>query len=165
MSEPDTVFSRQVYNFVETSIYQAKVLDYAVTRISNEELPAPQGVFGEKSSEFTYQDGSAPREMLSTVEVQRKGDWVFPVDILVTFEDGTSRTLHWSGEEGLKVFECTGASKVVSAQIDPFQKISLDIDLNNNSLTLQPEKAPLWKYAAKTIFWIQNLLQSLSFLC
>lgn len=164
MTGPDTLWGRQVYDLFEKSIYHAVVLDYAVTHISNEELPAPQGVFGDKNADFTYKDGDGKRQILSKVEVQRKGDWVFPVEVLVRFEDGTSHTLHWSGEEGMKVFECTGTSKMVSAQIDPQQRISLDVDLNNNSFTLQPDKAPLWKYAAKTVFWLQNLLQAVSFL-
>jgi hypothetical protein len=162
--EPDSVFAGQVYDLFETSIYKAVVLDYAVTRISNEVLPAKQGIFGNHSTGFTYQNGRGQAATLSKVEVQRKGDWVFPVEILVTFEDGTTQTLHWSGEEGSKVFEFQGDPKVVSAQIDPKQKISLDVDLNNNSRTLQPETISLWKYAAKAIFWVQNLMQSLTFL-
>ncbi len=160
----DSAFAQQVYGLFEKSIYGAVVLDYAVTHISNEELPATQGVFGNSATGFTHQDGTGERARRSKVEVQRKGDWVFPVEILVTFEDGSAQTLHWSGEEGAKTFEFTGGSKVVSAQIDPQQKIGLDVDLNNNSLTLQPEKAPLWKYTAKSLFWIQNLLQTVSFL-
>lgn len=163
-TEPDTTFAKQVYDLFETSIYHAVVLDYAVTNITNETLFAPQGEFGENASGFTYQDGSGPRPTLSKVEVQRKGDWVFPVELLVTFEDGSTQTLHWSGEEGMKVFEFTGGPKIVSAQIDPEQKLSLDVDLNNNSMTLKPEEAPLWKYAAKVVFWVQNLMQAISFL-
>jgi hypothetical protein len=160
----DTLFARQVYNLFETSIYQAVVLDYSVTKISNEELFAPQGVFGDDAANYTYQDGSGQRPTRSKVEVHRNGDWIFPVEILVTFEDGSTQTLHWSGAEGLKVFEFTGGSKVVSAQIDPQHKLGLDVDLNNNSLTLQPPLAPCWKYAAKVVFWVQNLMQTLSFL-
>jgi len=161
---PDSTFARQVYGLFENSIYHAVVLDYAVTHISNEILPAVQGVFGENDSSGTIQNGAGEQPRLSKVEVQRKGDWVFPVEILVTFEDGTTQLLHWSGEEGLKVFEFTGGPNVVSAQIDPGQKIGLDVDTNNNSMTLQPEQAPLWKYSAKAIFWIQNLMQTMSFL-
>jgi hypothetical protein len=86
------------------------------------------------------------------------------VELLVTFEDGSTQTMHWSGTEGSKTFEFTGNLKIVSAQIDPQQKIALDIDQNNNSMTLQPEKTALWKYAVKAIFWIQNLMQTISFL-
>ena len=86
------------------------------------------------------------------------------MEILVTFEDGSTQTMHWLGVEGIKVFEFTGSSKVVSAQIDPMQKLGLDVDLNNNSMTLKPSEAPCWKYAVKVIFWVQNLMQAVSFL-
>ena len=70
----------------------------------------------------------------------------------MTFEDGSTKTLHWSGLEGMRVFEFVGESKVVSAQVDPQQRLWLDVDLNNNSLTLEPAKSPLWKYAAKAVY-------------
>lgn len=160
----DTTFADQVYGLFETSIYGAKVLDYAVTGISQQPVFPPQGVFGDDMAGFTYKDGHEGSYILTKVEVQRKGEWVFPVEILVTFEDGSTQTLHWSGEEGMKIFEFTGPGKVLSAQIDPGHKIGLDVDWNNNSMTLKPETAPLWKYAAKAIFWIQNLMQAVSFL-
>lgn len=164
--EPDTLFAKEVYDLFATSIYKAVVLDYAVTKITNETLFAPQGIFGDHQADFTYLDGKASGipQTLSKVEVHRNGDWIFPVSLLVYFEDGSSQMLEWSGEEGVKVFEFTQRPKVVWAQIDPQYKIGLDTDLNNNSLTLQPHKAPLWKYAAKVVFWIQNLMQTISFL-
>jgi hypothetical protein len=55
----DTVMAAQVYDLFEKSIYSALVLDYAVVRISNEKLPAPQGVFGNNQSAFTYENGEA----------------------------------------------------------------------------------------------------------
>ncbi len=163
-ADKDSVMAAQVYDLFEKSIYGAVVLDYAVVRISNENLPAPQGVFGNSQSAYTYENGGGHSPTLSKVEIQRKGDWVFPVELLVTFEDGSTQTMHWSGKEGSKTFEFTGNLKIVSAQIDPQQKIALDIDQNNNSMTLQPEKTALWKYAVKAIFWIQNLMQTISFL-
>jgi len=160
----DSTFARQVYGLFETAIYGTAVLDYAVTHISNDAQPAPQGVFGEKPAEFAHRNGSEQSVRRSRVQVQRMGDWVFPVELLVTFEGGSTQTLYWSGEEGAKTFEFEGRSPVLSAQLDPQQKIGLDVDLNNNSLTLRPDSAPLWKYTAKAIFWVQNLMQTASFL-
>lgn len=164
LATQDSNVAAQVYGLFETSIYDAIVLDYAVTHISNEALPAAQGIFGNREAAFTYRNDNAGYSMVSKVTVQRKGDWVFPVEILVTFEDGSNQTLYWSGAEGSKIFELPGALKIVSAQIDPQYQIGLDTDWNNNSLTLEPSEAPLWKYAAKTVFWVQNLMQTVSFL-
>lgn len=164
MAGPDSVFADQVYTLFEKSIYDAVVLDYAVTRITNEYLSPPRGIFGENADNLTYRDGKGQKTLLSKVEVQRKGDWVFPVEVLVTFADGSTELLRWSGIEGRHTFEFSGRAEVVSAQIDPGYKLGLDLDLNNNSLTLQPAKAPLWRYAVKATFWIQNLMQMISFL-
>ena len=161
---PDSTFANQVYQLFETSIYDARVLDYAVTRISNHTIAPPKGMFGEKESSFTYLDGTGAGQPFSELEVHRNGDWVFPVEILVTYEDGSTETLHWSGEEGVMVFTFYDKPKIVSAQVDPNYKLSLDIDINNNSMTLDPNTAPLWKYAAKVVFWIQNIMQTVSFL-
>ena len=150
-TEKDTIFAQNVVNLFQKSIYDAVVLDYSVQSISNEVLPAMQGVFGGNVQGFSYKDGTGATKMLSKVVVSRNGDWVFPVEILVIFEDNTTQTVKWSGEEGLKTFEFSGNSNIVSAQIDPLQKISLDIDLNNNSLTLKPASSSMWKYALKEI--------------
>lgn len=160
----DSLFAEQVYDLFDKSIYHALELDYAVTHVTNEAIPAKQGLFGTHAATFSYADGSGTATILSKVELQRKGDWVFPVEVLVRFEDGSTQTRYWSGAEGIKIFEFSGGTKVISAQIDPLQKIGLDVDLNNNSKTLQPETNPLWKYTFKTIFWVQNLLQTVSLL-
>lgn len=161
---PDTIFAQQVYNLFETSIYDALVLDYSVTRISNDLLTAPSGLFGTDATNFSYQNGSGPQQTLSEVEVHRNGDWVFPVDVLVTFENGKTQILHWSGQEGRKIFKFMNQPKVLSAQVDPQYKLALDVDWNNNSMTLEPRTASLWKYAVKVVFWIQNVMQTISFL-
>jgi hypothetical protein len=159
---PDTTLADNAYRLFETAIYDSKVMDYAVSSIVNEVLPGRQGIFGD--SVQTVANGSAGKQRVSKVEVQRRGDWVYPVELLVTFEDGSTRLEHWSGESGVRVFEFYDTPPVVSAQLDPYGKLGLDTDINNNSLTLQPEQAPLWKYALKFTFWIQNLFQAITFL-
>jgi hypothetical protein len=161
---PDTVFGQQVYDLFEKCIYQAMVLDYGVTKITHEVVFAPQGVFGESTSGFRYEDGSGPPSFVSKVAVQRLGDWVFPVEIKVVFEDGGSQILVWSGEEGLKVFEFAGGSRVVSAQVDPGYKLGVDVDWNNNSMTLKPEDDGLWRIAATVVFWVLGVFHAISFL-
>ena len=100
----------------------------------------------------------------SKVTIERLGDWIFPVEIQINFEDGTSKKIHWSGIEGMNVIEFTGNTKVISAQIDPDQKNLLDININNNSLSIKNDSVTLWKFTTKFMFWIQNLFQTLSFL-
>lgn len=160
----DSLYADQIFGLAKTAIYETAVLDYSVRHIENEVLFSPQGIFGTAADSFRYEEGEGTGPSLSRITVQRNGDWVFPVEIRVVFADGSSEMLQWSGAEGLKVFEIRGKPAVVSAQIDPFYKISLDADINNNSLTLKPDETPIWKYGIKAIFWVQNLFQMISFL-
>ena len=78
-------------------------------------------------------------------------------DAIMKFEANHFITQHISYEFAKKV-------PIVEVQIDPLQKIYLDIDLNNNSRTLEPNKMGVLKYASRAIFWVQNIFQSVSFL-
>lgn len=160
----DSTWAGNVYHFFENGIERALVLDYAVTKIINEKLPSPQGMFGQTANELAYKDGTAAGARQSVIEIQRKGDWIFPVEIQVLLEDGTTETRYWDGIDGSYRWTILDKPPVVQARIDPYQKIGVDLDQNNNSLTLKPGTAPLWKYAAKSTFWVQNLFHSLSFL-
>jgi hypothetical protein len=154
----------QVCKLFETGIYKAEVLDYAVTRLSNQTTPPMQGVFGTDPSRFSHALGTDTVLIHASVEVQRKGDWIFPVEVLVTFSNGSTQLLRWDGVDGAKTFDFYGKAEIVSATVDPQHKIGLDIDFNNNSITNAPTNVPRYKYLAKAMFWVQTLFQSLSFL-
>jgi len=100
----------------------------------------------------------------SEVTVIRKGDFVIPVEVEFTWEDGKKDRELWDGMASRKVFQFEGASRLVSAQIDPDYKVRIDLDYNNNSLTHRPEKKSLWKYAMRSVYWVQNALQATNFL-
>jgi len=51
-------------------------------------------------------------------------------------------------------------TKVMTAEIDPTFKLYLDINLNNNSLTMNPKKTPALKIGSKMMYWVHNLIQS-----
>ena len=86
-----------------------------------------------------------------------------PVEVLVTFENGDTRLFNWSGKERCKEFVFNGTSRVVSAQIDPDNKVACDIDLVNNSITNESSQNPIWKYAVKFLFWLENIFQNVAF--
>ncbi|MEP7195732.1 MAG: M1 family metallopeptidase [Saprospiraceae bacterium] len=160
-NEVDSTKAEQLYNLVYQSLYQAKIFDYSVEQISNEAKPQRAGILDNYSIPNHDQD---VKLYSSEVHVQRLGDWIFPVELLVRFEDGSTKLIHWSGEEGMKQFHFEEKTKVISAQIDPEDKVLLDLNINNNSLTLNKTVAYNNKFTAKFVFWIQSLFQTLSFL-
>ena len=98
------------------------------------------------------------------VEVRQNGGIVIPVEIEVTFENGDKKTVVWDGRGGQKVFKFDNESGIVSAHIDPSQKVYLDINFTNNSLTKALNKKPILKYAAKSQNWMQALIHFASYI-
>ncbi|SFD15745.1 M1 family metallopeptidase [Spirosoma endophyticum] len=98
------------------------------------------------------------------VNVQRNGDGKMPVDVLVHFENGKELMLFWDGKGRQRQFTLAENADVLWATVDPKQKLYMDINLNNNSLTLKPSSAPAAKFATKFLFWIENWMQWLAWL-
>jgi len=92
------------------------------------------------------------------VTVVRKGEWTFPQDVLIKFEDGEEIRETWSGEERWKRFIYYKPVKLKSASIDPDNKVVLDINYLNNSRLLEPQKAPVTKYSLSLMLLFQKLL-------
>ena len=102
---------------------------------------------------------SAPR-----VVVQRKGDGVFPVEVLMVFEDGSEVRQTWNGQGRWKLFVEERPSKLVSAVVDPDRVLLLDLDFTNNSRLLEARGAfPAYKWGSRWMVWLQDLLQTFAF--
>ena len=98
------------------------------------------------------------------VNVQRNGDGKMPVDVLVHFDNGKELMLFWDGKGRQRQFTLAENADVLWATVDPKQKLYMDTNLNNNSLTLKPSSAPAAKFATKFLFWIENWMQWLAWL-
>ena len=100
----------------------------------------------------------------SKVTVSQNGGLQFPVDIEIMYVNNTKELIRWDGAEGEKIYDFASESKVQSVNIDPHNKIFLDINFNNNSLTYAPNKKPIVKYAVKSTNWMQTFLEYARFL-
>jgi hypothetical protein len=99
------------------------------------------------------------------VVVRRYGEAVFPIDVLVSFENGETITEHWNGSERWRLYLYDRASKARSAVADPGRVLLLDVNETNNSRTLQPKgPATATKWSLKWMVWLQDCLLSWSVL-
>jgi len=149
--------SADLDQFISQTLDGTQVCDYAVSSITNDESRTGAGWF---SKETEYKEASTTEEYLSRVKLERKGDFVIPVEVQLTWESGKTKTLIWSGEETVKFLERNGNEKLLSVEIDPHFLVRLDVDRNNNSMTLKPEKMGIWKYTLRSIYWVQTALQA-----
>jgi hypothetical protein len=96
----------------------------------------------------------------SEVTVQRLGGVRLPVEIRVEFADGRVKYETWDGQYRWTRLRYPGA-KVRAADVDPYGKIAIDIDPGNNSWADNDPVArrAASKWAARWMFWLQNLLE------
>jgi hypothetical protein len=130
------------------------VCDYAVTALTNTRTGTPGG---------NLPDGHAPSDSagtrVSTVIVSRLGEVALPVDVCVTFDDGSEVTEWWDGRDRNTSFTFRRGAAIAKAVVDPGGKITLDVNTINNSRAAAPPSAPARPFTARLAFWLQTLLQ------
>lgn len=140
--------------YFDQVLHGTEVCDYSVSTISTTRQRPARGRFGDSVHARTAAEG--PYE--SVVTLARVGGLQLPVEFLVTFEDGSSRTDRWDGRERWTRFTYVHSSAATSVTIDPERKITLDINLMNNSMTVSPSQMPASRVAWKVLQWVQNIL-------
>ena len=142
-----TINSSSLRPFFNQAVYGTQILDYSVDSISSD--PVQWWLHQPKDEK------RVPRN--NSVYVRRKGDFILPVTLEVTFSDGSRVREHWDGADRWKRFTYIRMEKIVSAEIDPDHTILLDRDLFNNSHTEMPshiaslKMTSLWVFAQETL--------------
>ena len=145
-------------------------LDYSVSELSSVEIDEPRGFFNANGEKPAADDragrraakAAEPKAYRNVVVVARKGEWIFPQELLVTFADGRKVRESWEGSDRWKRFVYELPVKVVSAELDPDRKLLLDVNRLNDSRTLGPDKGPVRKASLKLLGWLQGLLSLVS---
>lgn len=146
-------------------VYERSVdFDYAVDSVAS--FPPTAG-WVERGGEAVY---VAPGEVAeppiyrTEVVVRRLGVGVFPVDVLLVFEDGTEVRHRWDGRERWRLFVEERPAKLVYAAVDPERVLLLDLRHRNNTRLRQPENdLAATKWASRWLVWLQDLLHTFTF--
>lgn len=142
-------------------------LDYAIGRIKSEKVKKPEGIFDDQAQEQEVEkdeeEGDKEEIYRNEVVVLRKGELIFPQEILIRFKEGEEVREKWDGRERWKRYVYYRPYKLESAQVDPEYKILLDMNFTNNSKLLKPKKLAAVKHALRWMFRFQNILSFFSF--
>jgi hypothetical protein len=95
----------------------------------------------------------------SRVMVSRLGEVTIPVTVLIHFSNGEEQREWWDGQERTVEFTYRRPVGVLWARVDPDMVLAIDVNVVNNSKTVEESPAPIWNYTGKFLFWIQHLLQ------
>jgi aminopeptidase N len=150
--------------FFEEAYGSSNVFDYAAERLES----APVGLRGFVESTPgappEFQETTDPNRFRTTVVVRRIGEARFPIDVLVTFEDGDQVRERWDGQARWQSYFYERSSRAVSVLVDPDRVLLLDVDYTNNSITLRPKSAAAAdRWTLKWVVWLQDLLMDYAF--
>ena len=146
--------------FFDQAIYTNKVLDYAVDQIKS--VPISTKTVENSPADST---GLATDQLYQNdIDLRRRGQFVFPVELQLVFANGDTLMEHWDGKSLWKKFRIVRNSKLVSAVIDPHNKVLLDINMTNNSKLVNPTSIGATKLSARWMFWTQFLFDQPEFL-
>ncbi|NPA37392.1 MAG: M1 family metallopeptidase [Chlorobi bacterium] len=148
--------------FFDEVLYGSDVCDYKLASIKNKRVRKPKGLF---DTIVEKPDTSATGKKLyeSKVILHRLGEVIMPVEVLVHFDNGDEVLEHWDGKERTKEFSYKRSEKIMWAQIDPSEKIKIDVNMLNNGMTLEPERNVARKYMVRFLFVLQSIIQTLFF--
>ena len=132
------VSGKDLTPFFDTFFRGTGTLDYAVSVPDCDERRGPKGIFDEAPGAHVLRERNKdePPAQRCEVQVSRRGDVRLPVELKVTFEDGTTHTESWDGQERWKrfVFEWPGDKGDISlAEVHGLDV--LDAQPSNNSQT------------------------------
>ncbi len=147
-------------------------LDYEIVRVSTFQVPYRVGIFdGPKGKVILGAKGKQPSamrprqsEFRSEVLVRRNSVAWFPIDVLLTFEDGHKVVKHWDGKAQWTKLSEDYTSRLAKAEVDPDHKIELDANWANNGRTVKADSRPAVKWFSHVLFGLQGLLSLISLL-
>ena len=141
------------------------VFDYGVHELRSQSASG-RGFFAEDEAPtptFTAESDSQSI-FQTTVIVRRYGEAIFPVDVLVVFEDGEEVREQWDGRARWKAFTYERHVRAARAHVDPDRVLLMDLNYTNNSKTNAPKTAEATtKWMLKWMVWLQDFMLTCAF--
>jgi Peptidase family M1 domain len=144
--------------YFNQAVYGAPVFDYEIIKIDSYPVNWHQD---EKTQKAQDKD---KKNLLyqSYVSLHRKEDFVMPVEVEITFDNGEKVREHWDGESRWTRFSYLKKAQVVSAELDPDHRIFLDRNNFNNSYVVKENLRPAVKLSNYWLFVSQWIGQALA---
>jgi peptidase M1-like protein len=121
----EEVSGKNLHWYFNPAVYGTDVLDYEILSASSDRLDwYVQAPPDEKKGETAFR---------TEVVVHRKGDFIFPVEVVIKFDNGEFVTEHWDGKDRWIRYTYNKKAKLVSAELDPGTEVRLDKNFFNNS--------------------------------
>lgn len=149
--------------FFEEALYGSLICDYRVAKISNFKTKADRGFLENNTDCVIVSKEGQDSIVNSEIVLHRIGEMILPVDVLITYGDGSETSYVWDGVERSHGFTSQGTSKIIKVELDPARKLSLERNFIDNALLLEKSNS-YKKYTSKFKVGMQHFLDFLNFL-
>ena len=137
------VAGQDLGSFWQQAFYGTNVLDYEALSARSEPLDE-----NAKLADMVYR---------SEVVIHRKGDFIFPTEVEIRFDNGEKVREHWDGRDRWVRYTYQKKAKLISAEVDPDHRIALDVDFFNNGKLVQSDTGARRKIANYWLMMTQFL--------
>ncbi len=138
--------------------FMRKDYSWAFDQFIKDHMPLDQAIYNVESTEVNSKKGKFDNEII----LIRQRAW-FPVDLLITFTDGSTKEFKWSTPEPWKRINFYSKNPIASAVLDPEYKIPLDKNFINNSVIIEKDYRHFGDFIQNLGTAVQTLLSFLIF--
>jgi len=143
------VGGEDAYDFIYRALYTTDKIDFSINKLSSFEKQEQKGYENFKLLEKKVKKAEKNDDKIfeNILIVENKGDFIFPVEVVIYFEDGSEKKLNWDGKGDWKKFEFESKVKAKAAIVDPNKIYQCDVDLANNGYVLKRNNKSLVKFS------------------
>jgi hypothetical protein len=161
-NEHGNLFGGNMNWYFDQVLYGSGICDYSVAGITNRKIRGYSGIEDGDSIKYIRDDPKNDTLYYSMVGLERIGDVMLPVEILVHFANGDEVLEKWDGKARYRDLEYTGKGRVDWAEIDPHDKIDMDVNRINNSWSGTHKFPALKRMTDKFITLMQIMISLLT---
>jgi aminopeptidase N len=141
----EEIAGQKLDSFFEDWLYSTETCDYEVRKIKSEELGSSKN-----KKKKLYE---------TTVELRRNGEIIIPVEVQIELENGEKLKESWNGKDKWVKLKLKTKAKIKSATLGPKYVNILDVNINNNALSTNPYRWPVFKFFSDYLFWMESVIQ------
>jgi hypothetical protein len=145
--------------FFDQTLYGTGICDYKVAVFNNIRQDTARVRINDADTLLSTKP-SADSLYKCAVGVQRIGEVMLPVEVLIHFSNGHETLMNWDGKDRYKKFELLSNSEIQWVKIDPEYKITMDVNIVNNSKTYESDMVPVRRITNKFITFLQFFVSS-----
>ncbi len=150
------------FQFLQGNLYT--LLDSASAAICSEYVR--YGIFEEGSMDYMVADVKAVTPHDSTyayeISLRRNGTWTCRVPVQIEFSDHRKSLQYWDGGDTVHLIRIESGIALCKVHIDPGHYLLTDLNLNNNSYSVEGPQFVSSYLSGKLAFWWQNAMHYIS---